>query len=73
MNRGQARTLSNQADHYNAEQARAAEKGPMHLITFWTNVCRKLAKDALEKGDPSLAEAYAAHCHDFYQRHTQSP
>lgn len=71
MNRGQATTLSNQADHYNAAQARAAEKGPMHLITFWTNVCRKLAKDALENGDPCLAEALAAHLNDFYQQHTQ--
>ncbi|MFJ8929267.1 hypothetical protein ACIRLA_22080 [Streptomyces sp. NPDC102364] len=71
MNPSQAKTLSNQADHYNSAQHRAAEQGPMHLITFWTNVCRKLAKDALKNGDPRVAEALAAHLNDFYQRYTQ--
>lgn len=71
MNRERAVTMSNQADHYNEAQARAAEQGPMHLITFWTNVCRKLAKDALKNGDPSLAEGLAAHLNDFYQHHTR--
>lgn len=65
------RTLANQAEHYNAAQQRAAEAGPLHLITFWTNVNRKLAKDALNNGDPSVAERLASHLHDFYQRHTQ--
>lgn len=61
--------LANQAEHYNAAQAKAAAQGPMHLITFWQNVCRKLAKDALENGDPSVANAFASHLNDFYQRH----
>lgn len=64
------KTLANQTEHYNAAQARAAEAGPLHLITFWTNVNRKLAKDALNNGDPSVAERLASHLHDFYQRHT---
>jgi hypothetical protein len=62
--------LANQAAHYNTAQARAAEQGPMHLITFWQNVCRKLAKDALENGDPSVANRLASNLNDFYQRHT---
>lgn len=65
------KTLVNQTDHYNAAQAKAAAAGPLHLITFWTNVNRKLAKDALNDGDPSVAERLASHLHDFYQRHTQ--
>ena len=64
------RRLANRAEHYNAAQARAAEQGPMHLITFWQNVCRKLVKDALESGDPGPANQFASHLHDFYQRHT---
>ena len=71
MNAQQARTLSNQADHYNGQQSKAAEQGPMQLITVWTNVCRKLAKDALKNGDPSVADALATHLNDFYQRYTQ--
>jgi hypothetical protein len=63
--------LKNQAEHYNAAQAKAAEAGPMHLITFWTNVCRKFAKDALENGDPSVANKLAAHLNDFYQAHAR--
>lgn len=63
--------LQNRAEHYNAAQAKAAEQGPMHLITFWTNVCRKLAKDALENGDPGVANRLAAHLNDFYRAHTQ--
>ncbi|GAA3808765.1 hypothetical protein ACFQ0G_53100 [Streptomyces chiangmaiensis] len=59
--------LANQAEHYNAAQARAAERGPMHLLTFWTNVCRKLAKDALENGDPTVANNLASHLNDFYR------
>ncbi|MFJ8727659.1 hypothetical protein [Streptomyces sp. NPDC093269] len=59
--------LANQAEHYNAAQARAAERGPMHLLTFWTNVCRKLAKDALENGDPTVANKLASHLNDFYR------
>ncbi|MFH9426369.1 hypothetical protein [Streptomyces sp. NPDC017529] len=64
-------TLANQAEHYNAAQAKAAGRGPMHLITFWTSVCRKLAKDALEDGDPEVANRLAAHLNDFYRAHTQ--
>lgn len=68
----QAKTrLKNQAEHYNTAQAKAAEAGPMHLITFWTNVCRKFAKDALENGDPSVANKLAAHLNDFYQAHAR--
>lgn len=63
--------LANQAEHYNAAQAKAAEAGPMHLITFWTNVCRKVAKDALENGDPSIANGLAGHLNDFYRHHAQ--
>lgn len=63
--------LENQAAHYNAAQAKAAEGGPMHLVTFWTNVCRKLAKDALDDGDQSVANKLASHLNDFYQAHTQ--
>lgn len=63
--------LENQAEHYNAAQAKAAKKGPMELITFWTNVNRKLVKDALENGDRSLADKFAAHLNDFYRSHTQ--
>lgn len=63
--------LANRAEHYNRAQAKAAEQGPMHLITFWQNVCRKLAKDALDNGEPGVANAFAAHLNDFYQRHTQ--
>jgi hypothetical protein len=63
--------LANQAAHYNDAQAKAAQKGPMDLITFWTNVNRKLVKDALESGDRSLADKLAAHLNDFYRAHTQ--
>lgn len=63
--------LANQAAHYNAAQAKAAAQGPMHLITFWTNVCRKLAKDALDNGDRTVADRLAAHLNDFYRAHTQ--
>lgn len=62
---------ANQAEHYNAAQAKAAAQGPMELITFWTNVNRKLVKDALENGDRSLADRFAAHLNDFYRAHTQ--
>lgn len=75
MNAAQAKAqrdrLANQAEHYNAAQAKAADRGPMHLITFWTNVCRKLAKDALENGDPGVANRLAAHLNDFYRAHAQ--
>ncbi|MCL8016862.1 hypothetical protein [Streptomyces sp. AS02] len=63
--------LANQAAHYNAAQAKAAAAGPMHLITFWQNVNRKLAKDALDNGDPSIANKLASHLNDFYRAHTQ--
>jgi len=63
--------LANQAEHYNQAQAKAAEAGPMHLITFWTNVCRKLAKDALNDGNPDVANRLAAHLNDFYRAHAQ--
>jgi hypothetical protein len=66
-----ARRLANQAAHYNQAQAKAAEKGPMELITFWQNVNRKLVKDALDNGDRVLADRYAAHLNDFYRAHTQ--
>lgn len=75
MNAAQAKAaqqrLRNQAEHYNSVQAKAAEKGPMELITFWTNVNRKLVKDALESGDRTLADRFAAHLNDFYRAHTQ--
>jgi len=63
--------LKNQAEHYNAQQAKAAQRGPMELITFWTNVNRKLAKDALEAGDRTVADKLAAHLNDFFRAHTQ--
>lgn len=69
MNAAKAREkrLANQAAHYNAAQAKAAEKGPMELITFWQNVCRKLVKDELDDGNPALANAFASHLNDFYR------
>ncbi|MCI3279111.1 hypothetical protein [Streptomyces cylindrosporus] len=66
-----AARLQNQADHYNAAQAKAAQGGPMALITFWTNVNRKLVKDALASGDRSLADRLAKHLNDFYQAHAR--
>ena len=63
--------LKNQAEHYNAAQARAAQKGPMDLITFWVNVNRKLVKDALENGDRTLADQFASHLNNFYRAHTE--
>jgi hypothetical protein len=69
--RAAQKTLANQAAHYNARQAKAAERGPMELVGFWYEVCRKLAKDALENGDPSVANRLASHFHDFYKGHTQ--
>jgi hypothetical protein len=69
--KAEQKRLANQAEHYNTAQAKAAAQGPMHLITFWTNVCRKLAKDALDNGDPAVAQRLASHLNDFYQRHTQ--
>lgn len=73
MSQAQAakRRLANQAAHYNTRQAQAAQKGPLHLVGFWYEVTRKLAKDALENGDPDLANRLASHMHDFYQAHTQ--
>ena len=72
MNAAEARMkrLANQAEHYNAAQAKAAAAGPLALITFWTNVNRKLVKDALDDGDRSLADKLAAHLNDFYRAHT---
>jgi hypothetical protein len=64
-------TLANKAEHYNAAQAKAAAGGPMDLITFWQNLCRKLVKDAIGRGDPALANKLAAHLNDFYRTHTQ--
>ncbi|MCF0086705.1 MULTISPECIES: hypothetical protein [unclassified Streptomyces] len=61
----------NQAAHYNAAQARAAEQGPMHLVGFWSDICRKVAKDALAAGDRSVADKLAAHLNDFYRAHSQ--
>jgi hypothetical protein len=69
--RAEQTRLKNQAAHYNAAQAKAAERGPMELITFWTNVNRKLAKDALNIGDRSVADRLAAHLNDFFRAHTQ--
>jgi hypothetical protein len=63
--------LANQAAHYNAAQAKATAAGPMHLITFWQNVCRKLAKDALDGGDRSVADQFASHLNDFYRAHAR--
>lgn len=63
--------LANRAAHYNAAQAKAAERGPMELITFWTNLTRKVAKDALEDGDRTVADRLAAHLNDFYRAHTE--
>lgn len=63
--------LKNQAAHYNAAQQKAAEKGPMELVTFWTNVNRKLVKDAFNDGDRSLADKLAAHLNDFYKAHAR--
>lgn len=65
------RRLANQAAHYNSRQAAAAERGPMHLVGFWYEVCRKLAKDAQEAGDPAVANRLSSHLNDFYQAHTQ--
>jgi len=63
--------MQNQAAHYNAQQAKAAERGPLHLAAFWLDVCRKLAKDALDNGDPSVANRLASTLNDFYRGHTQ--
>lgn len=63
--------LKNQAEHYNTRQAKAAEQGPLHLVGFWYEVARKLAKDALEDGDPTVANRLSSHLHDFYQGHAQ--
>ncbi|MFF1298162.1 MULTISPECIES: hypothetical protein [unclassified Streptomyces] len=71
VERERQQRLANQAEHYNAAQAKAAERGPLHLITFWTNVNRKLAKDALDNGDRTIADRLAAHLNDFYRAHTQ--
>lgn len=62
--------LANQAKHYNARQAEAAQQGPMALLAFWYEVCRKQAKDGVENGDPTVANALASHLHDFYRAHT---
>ena len=66
-----AQTRANQAEHYNAAQAKAAERGPLYLVAFWLDVCRKLAKDALGNGDPTVAARLAAVLNDFYRGHTQ--
>lgn len=62
---------ANQAAHYNAAQAKAAERGPLALVAFWLDVCRKLAKDALDQGDPTVANRLSARLNDFYREHTQ--
>ena len=62
--------LANQAKHYNARQAEAAKQGPLALVAFWYEVCRKLAKDGVEAGDPTVANELASHLHDFYRAHT---
>ena len=69
--RAARRRIANQAAHYNAKQAKAAEQGPLYLVAFWLDVCRKLAKDGLDDGDPSLANKLSAHLNDFYRAHTQ--
>lgn len=66
-----AARLANQAAHYNQAQARAAERGPLYLVAFWLDVCRKLAKDALNNGDPTIANKLSAHLNDFYRAHSQ--
>jgi hypothetical protein len=63
--------LANQAEHYNTQQAKAAQRGPLYLVAFWWDVCRKLAKDAAENGDPTVANKLAALLNDFYRGHTQ--
>lgn len=69
--RAEEQRRANRAEHYNTAQAKAAAQGPMQLITFWQNVCRKLAKDALEAGDPAVANQLAAHLNDFFRHHTR--
>lgn len=73
MSRQQAaqKRLANQAQHYNTRQAQAAERGPLHLVGFWYEVTRKLAKDAADDGDPSVANQLASHLHDFYKAHAR--
>jgi hypothetical protein len=62
---------ANQAAHYNAAQAKAAERGPLYLVAFWLDVCRKLAKDAQDRGDVSVANRLSSVLNDFYRQHTQ--
>lgn len=68
--RAEQQRLANQAEHYNTAQAKAAAQGPIHLVTFWQNVCRKVAKDALDNGDPEIANRLASHLNDFFRHHT---
>lgn len=69
-NKALRKRMENQARHYNERQARAAEEGPMALVALWSEVCRKLAKDALQDGDRTVADALSSHLNDFYVRHT---
>ncbi|NUS25046.1 MAG: hypothetical protein HOV92_12600 [Streptomyces sp.] len=65
------RRLENQARHYNSRQAEAVQRGPMDVVALWFDASRKVAKNALEDGDPAVANALASHLHDFFQRYTQ--
>lgn len=63
--------LRNQAAHYNSRQAEAVKLGPMYVVALWFDASRKVAKNALDDGDPSVANALASHLHDFFQRYTR--
>jgi hypothetical protein len=69
--RAAQKRLENQAKHYNARQAEAVQKGPMAVVALWFDASRMVAKNALEDGDPNVANALASHLHDFFKRHTQ--
>lgn len=69
--RAAQKRLENQAKHYNGRQADAVQKGPMHVVALWFDASRMVAKNALEDGDPAVANALASHLHDFFKRYTQ--
>lgn len=69
--RAAQKRLENQAKHYNSRQADAVQKGPMHVVALWFDASRMVAKNALEDGDPAVANALASHLHDFFKRYTQ--
>lgn len=61
------RTHANQTRFWNERQA--AAKTPQEHVEVWFDACRKLAVNAEQNGDSTVAAKLASHLHDFFVAH----